>query len=245
MIRKRRRASQANHERWLISYADFITLLFAFFVVMFASSQADQAKARRVSEAVQAAFDGPRQTGPKTVAEALAPARDLPLPSLEPALKLLASELEREIRAGKMQVRMEQRGLVISLSQATFFPSGEDTIDPSTFGSLEKVAAAMRALPNLVRAEGHTDSVPIHTARFRSNWDLSAARAIAVMELLRDRWGIPADRLAVTGYADTAPIDSDENDAGRARNRRVDIVILNRVGASAEPSEQVNSQHKK
>jgi chemotaxis protein MotB len=235
MTRRSRQRTSPNHERWLISYADFITLLFAFFVVMFASSQADQAKARRVSEAVKAAFDGPPATPATAAAKPSSNARGLPLPSLEPALRLLAHELEPEIRAGKMQVRMERRGLIISLSQAAFFPSGEDAIDPTTFGSLEKVAATVRALPNPVRAEGHTDSVPIHTARFRSNWDLSAARAIAVMELLRDRWGIPADRLAVTGYADTSPIDSNQSDTGRARNRRVDIVILNSSGAMAEP----------
>jgi chemotaxis protein MotB len=234
MSRKPRKYIPPNHERWLISYADFITLLFAFFVVMFASSQADRIKARRVSEAVKAAFDGPELRDSSTLAKAPGSGADLPLPSLEPALKLLASELEQEIRAGKMQVRMEQRGLVISLSQAAFFPSGEDSIDPATFPSLEKVAAAIRGLPNPVRAEGHTDSVPIHTARFHSNWDLSAARAIAVMELLRDRWGIPPGRLAVTGYADTAPLDSNDSDAGRARNRRVDIVILNRAEESGE-----------
>jgi chemotaxis protein MotB len=237
MMRRRKGESHANHERWLISYADFITLLFALFVVLFASSQADKNKARQVSEAVQAAFDGPRHAAVRKTAGASVP-NNAALPSLEPALKLLAAELEPEIRAGKMQVRMDPRGLVISLSQAAFFPSGEDTIDPSTWGSLEKVAAAIRALPNPVRAEGHTDSVPIHTERFRSNWDLSAARAIAVMELLRDRWGIPPGRMAVTGYADTFPIASNENEIGRARNRRVDIVILNSAGLKTEPVHQ-------
>jgi chemotaxis protein MotB len=236
MIQGRKKERHPNHDRWLISYADFITLLFALFVVLFASSQADKGKARRVSEAVEAAFDGPPQNTAQKVAIGLAPTPGQPLPSLEPALKLLAGQLEQEIREGKIEVRMDARGLVISLSQAAFFPSGEDTIDPSTFSSLDKVAGAMRALPNPVRTEGHTDSVPIHTERFRSNWDLSAARAIAVMEVLRDRCGIPPGRLAVIGYADTFPLDSNDTDKGRARNRRVDIVILNRYGASDEPA---------
>ena len=230
---RRREQAPPSHERWLVSYADFITLLFAFFVVMFASSQADRNKAKRASEAVEAAFDGPKKqskTATPSIGHESAPA------SLEPALKLLAKELEAEIRAGKMQVRMEARGLVVSLSQSAFFPSGEDTLDPSTYGSLEKVAAAIRSLPNSIRAEGHTDSQPIHNPRFRSNWDLSAARAIAVMELLKDRWSITPGRMAVTGYADTVPLENNASETGRARNRRVDIVILNASSELKEPS---------
>lgn len=224
----RRPVAAPSHERWLVSYADFITLLFAFFVVMFAASQADRNKARRASAAVEAAFDGPRnESKSKSAAGPGVGERELTHSSLEPALKLLAKELESEIAAGKMQVRMEARGLVVSLSQSAFFPSGEDAVEPSTYGSLEKVAFAIRNLPNSIRSEGHTDSMPIHNPRFRSNWDLSAARAIAVMQLLRDRWGIAPGRMAVTGYADTVPLQDNASESGRARNRRVDIVILN------------------
>jgi chemotaxis protein MotB len=211
-----------------VSYADFITLLFAFFVVMFAASQADRNKARRASEAVEAAFDGPKKESKAKLTMGLETGgQEIPAVSLEPALKLLAKELESEIAAGKMQVRMEARGLVVSLSQSAFFPSAEDAVEPSTYGSLGKVAGAIRNLPNSIRAEGHTDSQPIHSPRFRSNWDLSAARAIAVMELLRDRWGIAPERMAVTGYADTVPLEDNASETGRARNRRVDIVVLN------------------
>jgi chemotaxis protein MotB len=222
-----------------VSYADFITLLFAFFVVMFAASQADRNKAKQASAAVQAAFDGPpRESKSTTSSGPISGAAERRPASLEPALKLLAKELESEIAAGKMQVRMEARGLVVSLSQSAFFPSGEDAVEPSTYGSLEKVAGAIRNLPNSIRAEGHTDAIPIHTPRFRSNWDLSAARAIAVMQLLRDRWGIAPGRMAVTGYADTVPLEDNGSETGRARNRRVDIVVLN---ADSELKE--NPQH--
>jgi chemotaxis protein MotB len=122
------------------------------------------------------------------------------------------------------------------LQQATFFPSGEDTIDPATYPSLEKVATAIRKLPNPVRLEGHTDAVPIHTARFRSNWELSASRAIAVLELLSGRFGVPRERTAIAGYAETAPVAPNDTEGGRARNRRVDIVILNRQQALTEPA---------
>jgi len=243
-VSRRRPATAPNHERWLVSYADFITLLFAFFVVMFASSQADRAKAKRASEAVEAAFDGPRKESPKASPASGMSGRESAPASLEPALKLLAKELEVEIRAGKMQVRMEARGLVVSLSQSAFFPSGEDAVDPSTYGSLEKVASAIRNLPNSIRTEGHTDSIPIHNPRFRSNWDLSAARAIAVMQLMSDRWGIAPGRMAVTGYADTVPLEDNASETGRARNRRVDIVVLNATSELRE-TPQISAPKKK
>jgi chemotaxis protein MotB len=154
---------------------------------------------------------------------------------LLPSLAYLQTELKKEIESGKMQINLQPRGLVVSLQQATFFPSGEDTLDPATYSSLEKVAVAMRRLPNPVRLEGHTDAIPIHTTRFRSNWELSAARAIAVLDLLTGRLEIPRERVAIAGYADTAPVAANDSEAGRARNRRVDIVILSRQQALTEP----------
>jgi chemotaxis protein MotB len=154
---------------------------------------------------------------------------------LLPSLAYLQAQLQKEVETGKMRISLEPRGLVVSLQQATFFPSGEDTLDPATYSSLEKVAIAMRQLPNPVRLEGHTDAIPIHTARFRSNWELSAARAIAVLDLLTGRFEIPRERLAIAGYADTAPLAANDSEAGRARNRRVDIVILSHQQALTEP----------
>lgn len=234
MSGRRKRHGEGNHERWLISYADFITLLFAFFVVMFASSQADHNKARQVAESVERAFDGARKgRGGKSVSQSGEPRET---PPLQQTARLLEQQLREEIHSGKMSLALEQRGLVISLSQSSFFPSGEDTIDPSMFPSLQKVATAIRPLPNPIRLEGHTDSVPIHTERFRSNWDLSAARAIAVLEIFRDRWKIPPGRLAITGYGDTIPIDANETEEGRARNRRVDLVVLSDSATLREPA---------
>ena len=260
MSRRKVQRGHANHDRWLVSYADFITLMFAFFVVMFASSQADRSKVKRVSESVTKALeDGPASRMQAAVAEMLGrkpdpkaqttpvslkgPTIEIPKPpgaavmtgELLPSLAYLQTQLQKEIESGKMRISLEPRGLVVSLQQATFFPSGEDTLDPATYSSLEKVAIAMRQLPNPVRLEGHTDAIPIHTPRFRSNWELSAARAIAVLDLLTDRFEIPRGRLAIAGYADTAPLAANDSDADRARNRRVDIVILNRQQALTEP----------
>ncbi len=257
MARKRAH-EHANHERWLVSYADFITLLFAFFVVMFASSQTDHAKAKQVSESVQKAFSqnqisamvatilggtvdnkGPGNAmmhGPGGT-KLLKPARnpDPDAADLLPSLRVLTKELSPEIASGKISLSMQARGLVISFRQAALFPSGQTEITPDSFDSVGKVAEAILRIPNQVRLEGHTDSVPIHNARFRSNWDLSAARSIALLELLVGRFHVPDARLSIGGYADNDPAADNSTEEGRARNRRVDIVILNSNGMRDEP----------
>jgi len=254
---KRKPPEHPNHERWLISYADFITLLFAFFVVMFASSQTDKAKAKQVSDSVREALEkggisavvkevlggtvddrGRGNAMMKGPGGATRSAKDVPDPGIAellPSLEYLNKELKGEIASGKMQIELQPRGLIISLRQAAFFPSGEDVIDDATYPIVEKVAETIRSLPNSVRLEGHTDSIPIHTVRFRSNWELSAARGIAMVELLAGRFGIPRQRLAATGYAETVPVASDDTAEGRSRNRRVDIVIQSHRAFLGEP----------
>jgi chemotaxis protein MotB len=243
-----------NHERWLISYADFITLLFAFFVVMFASSQTDKAKAQRMSESITGALGKDRITsaisgilggapgvkdqgnaqrkGPGGSIKTEAPAK---LAGLIPSLKILQTQLKHEIDSGMLQVSMEARGLVVSLRQAAFFAPGQDSIESSTYTTIQKLAAVILAVPNKVRLEGHTDAMPIHNARYRSNWELSAARAVTMLELLTARYQVPEIRLSVGGYAETIPISSNATPEGRAQNRRVDIVILNEDGLKGEP----------
>lgn len=240
MMKKSKREAHVNHERWLVSYADFVTLLFAFFVVMFASSNMDKGRAQQVSESVKKAIN--ESTVAKITAvlgREVKPAKKstkmAPVSELGPALELLTRELDAEIRAGKIELGLGPRGLVISLPQATYFPSGQDTIDSATFPSLAKVARVVRELPNPVRLEGHTDSEPIHTPRFRNNWELSAARSIAMLELLTTQFEVPSSRLTIAGYAENVPMRSNETLAGRAHNRRVDLVILNRNGMLTEP----------
>ncbi len=253
---RRKHPAHENHERWLVSYADFITLLFAFFVVMFASSQRDKTKSQQMSDAVKQAFEkghfsasmaailggaaddkgrgNAQMRGPGGAVRA-EPSPPGSVVELTPSLRRLNEDLANEIRAGKIEVSLQQRGLVVSLKQAAFFPSGTDAIEPDTFASLEKVASVIRKLPNPVRMEGHTDSVPINTARFRSNWELSAARSIAMMELFEDQFGVPRHRMAISGYADTVPVAGNDTEEGRKQNRRVDILILNEHGLIAEP----------
>lgn len=260
MARKKRHPEHENHERWLVSYADFITLLFAFFVVMFATSQADKGKAQQVSESVKKAFEGEKMTqvvaailggtvtdtgkgnammrGPGGSRQSSDEKKDQKLAELLPALKVLSEELKKEIEAGRIQISMQARGLVVSFNQAAVFPPGEDVIAAEAYDGLEKVAAAIARMPNPVRLEGHTDSTPINTARFHSNWELSAARSIAILELLSTKFGVSRNRLSIAGYADTAPVASNDTEEGRARNRRADIIILNEQGVIAEPAKQ-------
>jgi chemotaxis protein MotB len=158
------------------------------------------------------------------------------LAALLPSLKVLSKQLEAEIKAGKIQVSMEARGLVISFRQAALFRSGEATLIPEAREPVAKIAAAMKEIPNPARLEGHTDSIPIHTEQFQSNWELSAARSIALLRLLTEEFAVPGEKLSIAGYADNSPVESNDTEEGRQRNRRVDIVILNETGVSAEPS---------
>jgi chemotaxis protein MotB len=249
---KKKPTQHENHERWLVSYADFITLLFAFFVVMFASSQTDKGRAKQISEAVEKALEQGKTVGlPAAVAKILGgtvddrgqgnammkgpggaqhATKESPpeeMVELLPSMKRLSQELESEVKDGKLEIHLEPRGLVVSLREATFFPSGTDEVDTTSYAVLDKVAAAIKDLPNPVSFEGHTDSVPIHTGRFRNNWDLSAARSVAMLGVFSQRYNITPERLSVVGHADTIPLASNDTPEGRARNRRVDVVIKN------------------
>ena len=249
-----------NHERWLVSYADFMTLLFAFFVVMFASSQSDKGKAKQVSESVRQALEegqvtaaiagilggAPGRTGKgNAMVKGKAGAGDKAQPKeaegqqylaeLLPTLQFLTAELKSEIGAGKLQLRLESRGLVVSLTEAAFFPSGQDMINPGGYASIGKIAEAIRRLPNPVRLEGHTDSVPIHNERFRSNWELSVARGLSMLTLLTHRFEVPSRNCPSRATPITGPLRPNDTEDGRARNRRVDIVILNKLGYELEP----------
>jgi len=139
---------------------------------------------------------------------------------------------------------MTPRGLVISFAQAALFPSGEDVIATDTYPSIQKIANAMKQIPNPIRMEVHTDAVPIHNSRFRSNWELSAARSIALLELFT-KLDVSRERLSIAGYADTAPVEDNQTEAGRAKNRRVDIIILNKTGVKGEPERKPESQGQK
>jgi chemotaxis protein MotB len=243
---KKKHPEHVNHERWLVSYADFITLLFAFFVVLFASSQSDKHKQMKLAQAMQSAFtplgtfDAHAKTPPLTddnaasVPDATPAALAPPLPStstetLEQTKARLTQLLAKEVAAGHippggMTMRITPDGLVISLHEIGFFPSGSAEVRAASVAMLSILANTLP--PGPLRVEGHTDNVPIHTAQFASNWELSTARSTAIARLLLERGPINPVNLSAAGYAEFHPIASNATEDGRAQNRRVDIILL-------------------
>ncbi|MEO6806872.1 MAG: flagellar motor protein MotB [Edaphobacter sp.] len=243
---KKKHPEHVNHERWLVSYADFITLLFAFFVVLFASSQTDKAKQTKLAEAMQSAFtplgtfDAHSKTPPLTeinaasISNATPAALTPPLPTtstetLEETKTRLTKLLAKEVAAGRlppggMTMRITPDGLVISLHEAGFFPSGSADVRTTSIPMLSILAKTLP--PGTLRIEGHTDNVPIHTTQFASNWELSTARSASITRLLLEHGPINPVNLSAAGYAEFHPVASNATADGRTQNRRVDIILL-------------------
>jgi chemotaxis protein MotB len=232
MRRKRRHERRPPHDRWLVSYADFITLLFAFFVVMYSAAQLDKRRAGQLATAIQTAFlqhgslpDKPSDVGGLSESET---ASNLSVGETD-EFKLLKGQIESalagEISAGDVAVQESGEGLVVSLREIGFFDSGSDEIKASSAGAFARLADILRQTDREIRIEGHTDNVPIHNARFSSNWDLSAARATATVRLLIQSYSLRPELLGASGYAKYRPVASNDSPAGRTANRRVDIVI--------------------
>src|SRR4051812_19736016 len=175
-----------SHERWLVSYADFITLLFAFFTVLYASSTLDTKKLAVVGDSMQAVFAGPQLD---SVANIEPRSRLVPaMPNLPQDLSrvrgLLLHDLAIEIADGRVSLEQDQRGLVISIRENGSFATGKAELPPESTALFTALGARLAAIPHAVRVEGHTDDVPIHTSRYQSNWQLSTARATEVVRFL-------------------------------------------------------------
>lgn len=238
MARRKKRVEHGNHERWLVSYADFITLLFAFFVVMFAVSQVDQKKMGRFTEAVQQATSvGIFETSgghPVEVIQSDKPIEGKGVP-LEPPpspvpmgtiRQRLSRSLSAALDAGRLTLVDGRDGLIVRLRDAAFFESASASIREEVMPDLEAVARTLKDLNNEVRIEGHTDSIPIRSSVYRSNWELSAARAAAVLTFFVDSSELEEGRMSVAGYGSQRPLAGNDSLEGRSQNRRVDVVVL-------------------
>ena len=233
MIR-RSPSRSTSHERWLVSYADFITLLFAFFVVLYASAQIDRTRVGRLSAAIQTAFQdlgafspAPSAARAHQSASPAGPSRATESEDVPAALQAeIERELAKELEAKEIAVRSAPDGLVISLREMGFFESGSAQLKPEAQKAFAKIARIILQRPYRLRIEGHTDNLPIHNNRFNSNWELSTGRATEVVRLLLTEYGFAPDRLAAAGYGEFHPIANNASSDGRATNRRVDIVIL-------------------
>jgi chemotaxis protein MotB len=240
--RKKYEQDNENHERWLISYADFITLLFAFFVVMYAVSVVNIGKYTVLSEALGDAFGGrgaANKTNTMVEVEALPLTAILAHKRAEAAkrdrerLDLLAKKLDSILKplvnSGKMRVTQTARGVTLEINASALFDEGDAALTPTAQETLRTVAGLLKDDPHGIEVEGFTDNTPIGNPAFASNWELSAVRATTVVRLLAAN-GVAEARLAAVGRGANRPIASNDDPVGRARNRRVAVTILSGAG---------------
>lgn len=266
MARKRRKHEEEheNLERWLVSYADFITLLFAFFVTMYAISRVDEQKLGSAVESLQRALGSlipvqisQRESGAftnKTVSFNPTIIGDIEKQiqtSETESFRKLAEEIQKEVEnltggVGKSnppsesQIKyiIDKRGLVIRVPEAFFFNSGEASIRQEFTPILAALGKSLTKIPNHIRVEGHTDSVPINTPLFPSNWELSTARATSIVRYLLANHPINPGKISATGYGEFRPIAHNKIADGRMQNRRVDVVVLSTKEGEVEPPEE-------
>lgn len=287
MIRRRRHDDTENTHRWLVSYADFITLLFAFFVVMYSISQVNEGKYRVLSDALLSAFEktpasnkaadsgsdtssasgagllegaikpnpsepataepetGERARAEQAEQEALSlPAINAPNPEQQRRFNQLYSELEQSLQplidAGLVALRGNQDWIEVDMRSGLLFESGSDVLGKSAEPVIRELADKLSDSRNLMRIRGYTDNQAIETERFPSNWELSSARAVAVVRKLQS-FGIPPARMAVEGFGEFNPIASNDTAEGRARNRRV-VLAISRFHEQAQPATTVDGK---
>lgn len=238
-MKRKRREPGGHSERWLVSYADFITLLFAFFVVLYASSQVDHKKMSALGSAIEHAFQelGVMQDrGADSVNAApsglpgteLKLKRQRDLPRLKEQLEKI---LAKEIRDRSVALQLGHDGLVISLREMAFFGSGSATMRHDAQPVFSRIIATLQGYD--LRIEGHTDNVPIRTLQFHSNWELSTARATGIIEDLITQHNFSPEQLSAAGYAEFHPVASNATDEGRRLNRRIDIIVLHSSESAA------------
>lgn len=232
---KHKHEEHENHERWLVSYADFITLLFAFFVVMYSISSVNVGKYRTVSESIKAALNPvvspPSSPTPIALSSSKAALTAPDAPGSKEVVIRKLRNLVKSIKAVPQMstVRITEKingDIVITIPDQLLFNSGEAAVRSEALPFLEGLSGALVELNRHTKVEGHTDNVPIRTAQFPSNWELSAARAVMVVRVLSELYGVPSDHLAAVGHADTRPLTENLDPEQRAKNRRVEVVIL-------------------
>lgn len=241
MARKKYQEEPDNHERWLVSYADFMTLLFAFFVVMYSISSVNDGKYRVLSSALNGAF------GTVILNSGVVPAlkentsvlRD-PFPSIKPknnevlkkerekmtgVARDILSALEPLVREGKVRVTQTSRGVSIEINASLLFAPAEAKLNNESIQALKAIGAVLKDDNHAIQVEGFTDNLPIKNSTYPSNWELSAVRASTVARLFMDS-GVDESRMTAVGQGPKFPVGSNDSSEGRARNRRVTVTIL-------------------
>lgn len=245
--RRRRTASEegGSSSSWLTTYGDMVTLLLTFFIMLFAFSTLDAARFDALVSSLHGSL-GVLTSGMTISREAYVAGRESPLGEIYQR-SLVAQEATRNLfeTIAFLQSRYDlydlftvetnERGIVIHFNDRVLFDTGKAELKPEAQQVLKELAVELAKLPHHLRVEGHTDNVPIHNALYPSNWELSAARAVRVVRFLIEAGGLDPGRLSAVGYGEYRPIASNETPEGRARNRRVDIVLLQDELSALEP----------
>jgi chemotaxis protein MotB len=237
--RRRHSGDDENLDRWLLTYADLITLLLAFFVVMYSMSQIDNKKFGQVSDALSTILRG----GTSVLKYKDEPTRSghglLKLGKLRMVQQVIDEKFKQLGKNEALQTEITERGLVVHILESTLFDQGSAVLKSRAMEVLDLIADLLQGRPNHIRVEGHTDDMPIATAVYPSNWELSSARATTVVRYFADNYAIPPDRISALGYGMYRPVVPNNSIENRARNRRVDVVILTMELTLTEPSAQL------
>jgi chemotaxis protein MotB len=262
MARQKKHEKEANHERWLVSYADFITLLFAVFVTLYAMSQTDKRKVESLVASMRESF-GSVKSGASAERVNVLDSSDLrSIPSIKPdkltpgragsdkgnintrmhaetkdfeeIKKAIEAHLNLNGAQDKVSVSITKRGLVVSLKEVGFFDSGSADVRQNAYPLLSKVAESLSRYNNPIRVEGNTDNVPISSRTFKSNWELSTARATNIVHFLIEENRFQPENISAVGYGEYRPLAGNESAIGRSKNRRVDIVLLAKESETGE-----------
>jgi chemotaxis protein MotB len=254
--RKQKHPEHVNHERWLVSYADFITLLVATFTALYALSKSDADTAKAVADGMREAFgsgtpqmitmESPEADGIPSRKHKAGPKKSDQPGKSKPSKKAGKEEFEKikdELESylmtkgalTKVSIDIQERGLRVSMKEGGFFESGKADVKTDAYSILGELAEKVNKFGNQLRVEGHTDNVPMRSRTFPSNWELSSARATNVARVLTEKFGVPAEKISATGYGEHRPVFPNTDVAGRSRNRRVDLVVLSSGSDGAEP----------
>jgi len=247
---KKKHEEHENHERWIIPYADMVTLLFAFFVVLYAMSLSDKKKMAAVAESVAQAFLGghtggasrrqittpddvatPPESSPRFMVRRVVTNEEI-IDELRKTLSQEGFDLIHQDKLQPIQIKIDSRGVIISISAGFIYDEGSTEIRPELFPIIGIIADVINSSKRLVLIEGHTDDRPVVGNVFYSNWEMSALRATSMARTLIEHFNVDPKRLTASGLAQYRPVANNSSDAGRAQNRRVEVILLNANDAS-------------
>ena len=241
-MRRKRKTMDDKEDlgRWLLTYADLITLLLAFFVVMYSMSQIDAKKFGKISEALHGILKGGESILNKnydtvqTSGHGLLKLGDLRMINLKIQEKFKTLGRQEEV-----QTEITERGLVVHIMESALFKEGSASLENKAIRVLDLIYEEIKGLPNHIRIEGHTDDRPIKTAQYPSNWELSTARATQVVRYFTDNYDISSTMISALGYGEYRPVRPNNSIENRAKNRRIDVVLLTMELSLKEPSSQL------